>query len=214
MQRLSPPNRVKVCRRSVAAFTLAEILVAVAIVVFLVVVLAQIISSAQAIWRNSEARTDAFRDARAAIELISRDLSLALTNERAPVLALSPVYSDPNDATIGPQHNRQVYALIPMQNVGDPPPGSSTRSDICAIGFYCSWDNTRRAYVLRKHILQSNPTFRRLQAAFGAPTPTPPPSPSPASTGAPVDPANVYSPSNPAARHQLKTKMYPRTYGI
>ena len=146
MQRLSPPNRVKVCRRSVAAFTLVEILVAVAIVVFLVVVLAQIISSAQAIWRNSEARTDAFRDARAAIELISRDLSFALTDDRAPALALSNLYSDPNDATVGPLHNQQVYSLIPMQNVGGPPPGSPVRSDICAIGFYCSWDNNRRAY--------------------------------------------------------------------
>jgi type II secretory pathway pseudopilin PulG len=198
MPRSSPLNRITGGRRA-AAFTLVEILVAVAIVVFLVVVLAQIISSAQAIWRNSEARTDAFRDARAAIELISRDLSLALTNDRAPVLALSNVYSDPNDATVGPLHNQQIYALIPMQNVGDPPPGSPARSDICAVGFYCAWENNRRAYVLRKHVLQSNPTFTRLQTAFGAPTPTPLPSPSPAPTGAPVDPANVYSPSNPAA---------------
>jgi type II secretory pathway pseudopilin PulG len=198
MLRSSPLNRITRSRRSIAAFTLVEILVAVAIVVFLVVVLAQIISSAQAIWRNSEARTDAFRDARAAIELISRDLSLALTNERAPVLVLSPLYSDPNDATVGPLRNQQVYALIPMRNTGDPPPGSTTRSDICAIGFYCSWDNNRRAYVLRKHVLQSNPTFTRLRTAFGPPTPTPPPSPSPAPTGPPVDPTNIYSPSNPA----------------
>ncbi len=73
----SPLNRNGVRRLSVAAFTLVEILVAVAIVVFLVVVLAQIISSAQAIWKHSEARTDAFRDARAALELMSRDLALA-----------------------------------------------------------------------------------------------------------------------------------------
>lgn len=195
-------NRVTTTRRVVAAFTLVEILVAVAIVVFLVVVLAQIISSAQAIWKHSEARTDAFRDARAALELMSRDLALALTNDRAPVLALENVYSDPNDATVGPLHNQQIYALIPMRNVGDPPtatPGPTpARTDLCAIGFYCIWDNNRRAYVLRKHVLQSNPTFTRLQTAFGTPTPTPPPSPSPAPTGPPVDPVNVYSPSNPA----------------
>src|SRR5882724_4571519 len=186
-------------RRNRRAFTLVEILVAVAIVVFLVLVLAQIISSAQVIWRNSEARTDAFRDARAALELMSRDISLALTNDRAPVLALSNVYSDPNDSSVGPLHNQQVYVLIPMQNVGDASPTAApTHSDICAIGYYCVWDTNRHAYVLRKHVLQSNPTLTRLQVAFGAPTPIPPTSPSPAPTGPPVDPTLIYSPSNPA----------------
>src|SRR2546423_13799084 len=71
-------------RRRLAAFTLVEILVAIAIVVFVVLVLAQIISSAQAIWRHSEARTDAFREARAALHLMARDLALALTDDRAP----------------------------------------------------------------------------------------------------------------------------------
>ncbi len=197
-------NRALESRQKGSAFTLVELLVAIAIVAFVIVVLAQIISSAQAIWKNSEARTDAFRDARAAIELISRDLALSLTNDRAPVLALTNLFTQTSDPTAGPQNNQQVYALIPLRNVGDPPvagpPPANTpaRTDVCAVGFYCSWDAQRHAYVLRKHVLQSNPTFTRLQAAFGAPTPTPPPLPSPAPTGAPVAPANVYSPTNPA----------------
>jgi type II secretory pathway pseudopilin PulG len=200
MRRLSLLNKWR--GRSSPAFTLVEILVAVAIVVFLVLVLSQIISSAQVIWRNSEARIDAFRDARAALEMMSRDISRALINDRAPVLALSNVYSDPNDSSTGPSNNQQVYVLIPMQNSGDPggaaPGGTPVRSDICAVGFYCVWDNNRHAYVLRKHVLQSNPTLTRLQTAFGAPTPAPPAFPSPAPTGPPVDPTLVYSPSNPA----------------
>lgn len=185
--------------RFAAGFTLVELLVAIAIVVFLVAILAQIIGSAQAIWRNSEARTDAFRDARAAIELMSRDLALALTNDRAPGLSLTNLYSQGNDSTAGPQHNQQVYALIPMQNTGDPAPsGTPVRSDICAIGFYCSWDATRHAYVLRKHVLLSNATFGRLQTALGSPTPTPSPSPSPTPAPVPVNASLVFNPSNPA----------------
>lgn len=175
------------------------------ILVFLIVLLAQLITSAQTIWRNSEARTDAFRDARAALELMSKDLSLALTNDRAPVLALSNVYTQTDDLTVGPQNNQQVYALIPVRNNGDPPPVTPTptptqaivRSDICAVGFYCSWDAIRHAYVLRKHFVESNPTYSNLQAAFGPATPTPPPLPSPAPTGPPIAPASIYQPFGP-----------------
>ncbi len=186
MPQLSPLNRLT-GRRDSAAFTLIEILVSVTIVVFLVLLLGQIISSAQAIWRHAETRTDAFREARAALDLMSRDLALALTDDRAPVLTLSNIYDDQNDPTVGPQHNQQVYALIPMRNVGDPPPATPppTRTDLCATGFYCVWDNNRRAYVLRRHMLQSNPTFTRLQSAFAA--------------AGPVDPLKVYNPLNPAA---------------
>ncbi|MEO5720645.1 MAG: prepilin-type N-terminal cleavage/methylation domain-containing protein [Chthoniobacterales bacterium] len=201
MPRLLPLNNFKVARaRSLRGFTLVELLVAVAIVAFLIVVLSQIIISAQAIWRHSEARTDAFRDARAALELMSRDLAFALTDNRAPVLALTNLFSQSDDASAGPTHNQQVFALIPMRNTGEPTPSPTpTRTDICAVGFYCSWDPNRRAYVLRRHVVQSNPTFTRLQAAFGAPTATPSPSPSPAPTGPPIAPSEVFSPSNPTA---------------
>ncbi|MEP6810800.1 MAG: type II secretion system protein [Chthoniobacterales bacterium] len=197
-----PIKGIAASRRAVA-FTLVELLVAVAIVAFLVVILAQIISSAEGIWRHAEARTDAFRDARAALELMSRDLRVALTNDRAPVLSLENVFIQSSDPSAGPTSNQQIYALVPAKNVGDPaaagpsPTATPARTDICAVGFYCSWDSTRHAYVLRKHVLQSNPTFTRLQSAFGAPTPTPPPSPSPAPTGLPVLPGAVYLPSDP-----------------
>lgn len=174
-----------------------ELLVAVAIVAFLIVVLAQIIVSAQAIWRHSEARTDAFRDARAALELMSRDIALALTDGRAPVLALTNLYNQSDDPSVGPANNQQIYALIPMRNTGEPNPGPTpVRTDICAVGFYCTWDANRRAYVLRKHVLQSTPTYQKLVVAVGSPTPTPSPSPAPTST--PASPAGIFSPSSPA----------------
>jgi prepilin-type N-terminal cleavage/methylation domain-containing protein len=199
----APPRRAGTFH---GGFSLVELLVAMAIVTFLIVMLSQIISGAQGLWRTSESRTDAFREARAAIDLMARDLSVALTNDRAPTLALSNVFTQSDDPTAGPTHNRQVYALIPMRNAGDPAPAAAppaptptpARSDICAIGFYCSWDANRNAYVLRKHVIQSNPTFTTLQAAFGAPTPTPPASPSPAPTGPPIAPTAIYQPSVPA----------------
>jgi type II secretory pathway pseudopilin PulG len=165
-------------------FTLFELLIAVGILAFLILVLTQILSATQAIWRDSEARTDPFRDARAAIELISRELSISVVDEKAPVLAFGNIYSQPSDPD-GPTHNQQVYALLPMKNVTGSNP-SVNNSDICAIGFYCSWDAVKRAYVLRRHYFASDETFSRLQAA-GLPT-----------TAAAVAPNSIFAPANPA----------------
>lgn len=170
--------------KSRCGFTLIEILISTAIVVFLVAILAQILSATQGIWRNSEARTDPFRDARAAMELMSRELAVVVTHDKAPVLALENVYSQSGDAD-GPVHNQQAYALVPKRNVDTNNPAVNS-SDLCAVGFYCTWDNSRHAYVLRRHFFASDATFTRLQ---GAGLPGGP---------GPINPATVYAPSSPA----------------
>jgi prepilin-type N-terminal cleavage/methylation domain-containing protein len=176
---LQHTSKINVHRKSLSrGFTLVEVLIATAIVLFMVLMLGQVLSSIQGMWRKSEARTDPFRDARAAIDLMARDLTVVVTNDKAPVLALKNVYSQSNDSKDGPTHNQQVYALVPMKN--------TSKSDICAVGFYCTWDSTKHAYILRRHFLGSDDAFTRLQSAGlpGAP--------------APVGAGSVYTPSNPA----------------
>ena len=165
------------------AFTLVEMLVATAIVVFLVVVLSQILSTTQEIWRTSEARTDPFCDARAALELMARELALATPNDKAPVLALQNICPAQSGDADGPNHNQQVYALLPTKNV-DPNNSAINKSDLCAVGFYCTWDNAKHTYILRRHFLPSDAAFSRMQAA-GLPA-----------TVAPA--TSVYAPSVPA----------------
>jgi type II secretory pathway pseudopilin PulG len=164
-------------------FTLVEMLIATAIVVFMVVMLGQILSTVQGVWRRSEARTDPFRDARAALELMSRELAFVVTNDKAPVLALQNIYTQGSDTTDGPAHNQQAYALLPMRN--------TNKSDLCAVGFYCTWDSGKHAYILRRHFFASDATFSRLQAAGlpGAP--------------GPVSAGSVFAPSSPAANPAL-----------
>ncbi len=181
---------MKTARQKFAgAFTLIELLIATAIVVFLVAVLSQILIATQGIWRNSEARTDPFRDARAAIELMSRELTLTVTHDRAPVFALQNIYSQPNNQDNtndpdGPTHNQQVYALLPTRNVDTSNPALNS-TDLCAVGFYCTWNSTKHAYILRRHFLASDATFSRLQGAG-----------LPGGVG-PVSAASVYDPSSP-----------------
>jgi type II secretory pathway pseudopilin PulG len=161
-----------------AGFTLVEILLSTAIIAFVVVMLGQVLSTTQGIWRRSESRTDPFRDARAAIELMSRELALAVTHDKAPVLALQNIYSQGDDATEGPANNQQAYALLPMKN--------TNKSDLCTVGYYCRWESSKKAYVLRRHFFASDATFSRLQATG-----------LPAAPG-PIPANKIYAPSSPA----------------
>jgi len=154
--------KTKILRNRTRGFTLVEILIGTAIVLFMVAMLGQILSSTQSIWRSSESRTDPFRDSRAALELMSRQLSLATmtipaTSSKAPVLALRNIYSQGGSDPDGPAHNQQVYVLAPISN--------SSKSDICAVGFYCSWNSAKHAYILRRHFLDSDATFAQLTKA-------------------------------------------------
>lgn len=60
------------------AFTLIELLVAMAVLALLVVLLMGIVDSGTKLWRQSESRVDSYREARAALGIMSRDLVNAL----------------------------------------------------------------------------------------------------------------------------------------
>ena len=69
-------------------FTLAEVLIATAITLLVVTLLFGVFSSVVSQWRSSDQRIDAFRDARAALLLITRDLSRAHVNGDRQMITL------------------------------------------------------------------------------------------------------------------------------
>lgn len=144
--------RVARCR----AFTLAELLVSVAILVVLVLLMARMMGATYDLWQQSESRLDAFREARAALHIISRDLGSVMgaprpeDNEKVPFLSIRPIASQPGN-------NQQVYAVIPARNPG--------KSDLCGVGFFCAWDAAKKAYVLKRYFEDSDAFFTRLQGA-------------------------------------------------
>src|SRR5437667_12341856 len=111
-------------------------------------------------------RVDAFRDARAALQMIERDLrnlvrtqwnpdpftnptplpcfasAVSTTGVTLPAayFALDSRYPDP--ATAGNQ-NQQLYALTADRT-------SASSGDVCAVGYYCRWDDQLHAYSLRR----------------------------------------------------------------
>ena len=147
-------------RKTCAGFTIVELLVAAAITVLIVVMLGTMFGSLINTTSRSNQRIDAFRDARAALQMMARDLSGLVRNQRdatgtpitrpAAYLALDNIYSDPASG------NQQIFALIATKNSG---PG-----DVCAVGYYCRWDDQGGYnYSLRRFFRNSTATFPRSQ---------------------------------------------------
>lgn len=157
-------------KSEIGGFTLVEILVAMALLMVVVVLLHQVYSSASALWQRSLQRIDAVREARAALDIVARELSMTRLEPNLPTLHFGELFSDPE---VPEGLNRQVYALVPLvRNDGN--------SDLCAVGYYCAWDHEEKAFTLMRHCLGSDATYERLVAATADGT---------------VDPSEIFEPS-------------------
>jgi type II secretory pathway pseudopilin PulG len=140
-------------RNFIIAFTIVELLVAASITVVIVVLLGTMFGSLMKTSGRSNQRIDAFRDARAALQMIKRDLANLVRAQPSAYFAMMDVYTDPNTST---EKNRQLYALCALKNQ---PPGvaANAAGDLCAVGYYCRWDTDR--YTLRRYFRDSAATF-------------------------------------------------------
>jgi prepilin-type N-terminal cleavage/methylation domain-containing protein len=149
-------------------FTLAELLVAVAITSMIVVFLGSMFTSLASTSLRAHERTDAFRDARAALQMMARDFSAVVRTQWEPnpftnpsptstpqpttrpvaYLALKNIYSDPVST------NQQIYGLIAAKN--------AATGDVCSVGYYSSWDG--KAYTLRRFFRDSAATHAAISA--------------------------------------------------
>jgi len=164
--------------RTKSGFTLVELLVATSITVLIVVMLGTMFGSLTTTSLRANQRIDAFRDARAALQMIQRDLSGLVRNQRdaagnpitlpAAYFVLKDLYDDPSTG------NQQIYALIAAKNSGP--------SDLCAVGYYCRWDTQRNAYTLNRFFSDSAATYTTLAANVAYAPETSLYTPDPAST--------------------------------
>ena len=165
---------------SIRGFTLVELLIATGITVAMVLMLGLMLGSLMSAASHATERVDAFRDARAALQMIERDLrnlvrtqwspdpftgpsfgpcGAATTSTRvtlpAAYFVLKDIYLDP--ATTA-NHNQQLYALVAARTTASP-------GDVCAVGYYCQWDSGLHAYSLRRSFRDSAATFTVMQGA-------------------------------------------------
>src|SRR5438093_7100500 len=123
----------------VSAFTLVELLIATGITVAMVLMLGLMLGSLMGNASHATTRVDAFRDARAALQTIERDLRNLVPTQwdvrtspiptptpvpitrAAAYFALKDIYADP--ATAG-NHNQQLYALVAAKT-------TASSGDVC-----------------------------------------------------------------------------------
>ena len=168
------------------AFTLAELMIATGITVIIILLFGAMLGSLMSTTSRANQRIDAFRDARAALQMMERDFANLVQTQWQPDPFASPApgttqpltrplpylalknIADPTAA------NREIYGVIGARNSG--------LGDVCLVGYYCSWDG--RAYSLRR--------FFRDSAASYAVLSSPSPLPSPATY---IPDSDLYKPS-------------------
>jgi type II secretory pathway pseudopilin PulG len=139
-------------RERVSAFTLVELLIATGITVAMVLMLGLMLGSLMSSASHATERVDAFRDARAALQVMERDLrNLVRTQwqwdpslQRLKQVTLLAAYFAVDNLYLDPATgNQQFYALVADQTTASP-------GDVCAVGYYCRWDDQLHAYSLRR----------------------------------------------------------------
>jgi len=169
-----------------AAFTLVEMMVALAVTGLLTVMMLRMFSDSSTIWKTEDDRLDTFREARAALQLMSRDFTTALplpnatsaaATDQYPALALrdrQTARSLKDVSGLAPEYFTAAYFLASAPNDG--------RGDLCALGYFLEWEPSikttsttptpstptatpppRSAFILRRQMAQSDTTFARLR---------------------------------------------------
>lgn len=156
------------------AFTLMELMVAMGVTSILVVLMLQIFERGSSAWQGNDEKLDTFREARAALQIMARDLSAlspapaadaifptpaggaavptgGASTQSFPILTLDYHKDTPSEDKV----NDEVYGLVGTRNRG--------LGDWCAVGYYCEWNKDMKAFVLRRQFANSDDTFARLQ---------------------------------------------------
>jgi prepilin-type N-terminal cleavage/methylation domain-containing protein len=140
-----------------SAFSLLEVLVAISVLSILLVILLNIVQNATSLWRGTENKVEAYREARAALQVMSSDLKNILPTTNTDFFRTNLT----NTPNIG------FLAALPISSQDT----TSSKSDICAVGYFVAYDNKspiagdngRQSYNLYRYFLESNETFAKLK---------------------------------------------------
>jgi prepilin-type N-terminal cleavage/methylation domain-containing protein len=157
-----------------SGFTLLEILIAVSLLTILATMLFQMVDASTKLWRENESGAESFREARAALGVISRELQSVLVHDatdRLPGVVIATADKDgklPGGIlSVADKGNALFFlGLLPQSSQGD-----GDRSDTCAIGYYLAYTRDpnplpRSSRKLYRYFSGSNATFAAAKAAL------------------------------------------------
>ncbi len=157
-----------------AGFTLIELMVAMAVMAVLVVLLFSMVDAATKLWRENENRVDAYREARAALAVMTSDLRSILVSTNTKYFSTNIPGANPTGATNG------LFFLTKLPLSAQPP---NNRGDLCAVGYFRGWEKqtayfagntngdtlSRQAFHIFRSIYGSDQTYSNLLAPAAEP---------------------------------------------
>ncbi len=97
------------------AFTLIEVLVSVAVLSFIILMLAQMMDVVSAAWREGVSRVDNFTKSRAMLDLVASDLQHAVIRPDLPIFQTNGVYT-PSGGFTGGTYSASLVTRVPGQS--------------------------------------------------------------------------------------------------
>ena len=137
-----------------SAFTLIELIVAIALASILILVTAMIFKQASSAFSQSDARSEVYQNVRAAFDIIKRDISGATLNTRYELFQAFNNVSAASYSTIGAKEGSDIITLLSSTpNLADKP--------VALITYFLSTDN-----ILNKAEITGTSTLNASIAGF------------------------------------------------
>jgi prepilin-type N-terminal cleavage/methylation domain-containing protein len=141
-------------------FTLLEMLVSMVVLALLAFAMMALVESATRLWRDKEGRTDACREARAALAIMARDLRNAVASSN-----VNSIQFNLQSGAAGTNYGSNVFFLASLPSSAQ---DSNSKSDVCEVGYFLALDqipaSTNRTLNLYRYFRSSNQTFSNLSA--------------------------------------------------
>jgi type II secretory pathway pseudopilin PulG len=154
------------------AFTILEALIAMSVMALVLVLLLQIVGGTAKLWRENESVADAYREARAAFGVISRDLD-GLVPTTNPTHFLTGTDAFARVAGVaGAGTNSTLFFLTALPASAQD--SRSNRSEICQVGYFTAFEkppgtsnSASGGLNIYRYLLSGDPAFARLTNPAG-----------------------------------------------
>jgi type II secretory pathway pseudopilin PulG len=156
--------------RPLASFTLVEMMVATSVLSLMMIILLQIFNEATRAWAASERKIDAYREARAALYFVSRDLHSSLITTNAPLIINS------NYITTGTKPDYLDDSVFFIAALPSNAQEGTDLSDLCAVGYYAAYGGDQsqigvtNSFKVRRYFRGSNSTYSNFLSFIGNPS--------------------------------------------
>lgn len=182
---VNPENPAILSKAS--GFSLIELMVAMAVMSILLVLLLNMVDSGTNLWRANENRVDSYREARAALGIMARDLQNLIPSTNSSHFLINgdafPKISSVGGTVTNTNSGSAVFFLSSLPAKAQQ--NGSNKSDVCQVGYFLAFSrtspSTNQSLNLYRYFRSSDPTFQTLTNGSGL-FASPPPFPNSADT--------------------------------